>query len=65
LSDNPALLSDNPALLSDKGGLFDSEESEQKNTKKVSKIFGSFRKKLYLSTIEIKAGRRPPDVVWP
>ena len=48
---NPALLSNNPALLSDKGGLFDSRESEQINMKKVSKIFGSLRKKLYLCTI--------------
>ena len=31
---NPALLSNNPALLSDKGGLFDSEESEQKKYEK-------------------------------
>ena len=57
---NPALFFNNPALLSDKGGLFDSGESEQKNTKKVSKIFGSLRKKLYLCTIEIKAGRSHP-----
>ena len=33
--------------MSDKGGLFDSEESEQKNTKKVSKIFSEQAGKLY------------------
>ena len=31
---NPALFVNNPALLSDKGGLFDSEESEQKKYEK-------------------------------
>ena len=40
---NPLLSRNNPALLSDKGGLFDSEESEQKKIRK------KFRKHLVVS----------------